>query len=228
MIAAARTTIERAATSRVAGLESTAVELRDGIEELHSDIAAALTQSGEAQAAALDRAASDWLMRMDKNGAKSGRRRRTAPGAAGVVLAIAAALGGTMLLRSGGTDRPSVARADSPSARTAAPATSTPEDASQVGDVAAALSSIGWPSATTPLSRPAPTTGSRPGTNGSASTNGAGTSSGAAAPSGTGGEAQTQPAPQTQQPLQTQPAPETQPPPKKQPPPETQPPPDLR
>ncbi|HEV8206986.1 MAG TPA: hypothetical protein VGR04_09900 [Acidimicrobiia bacterium] len=209
MIAAARTTIERTANSRVESLESTAFELRDGIEDLHRDIAAALTQSGEAQTAALDRAASDWLKRMDKNGAKSGRRRRAAPGAAAVVLAIAAALGGTMFFRSGGSDRPSVARADSPSARTAAPATSTPEDASQVGDVAAALSSISWPSATAPLSWRAPGTGTQPGTNGSAPSNGSGTASGATAPSG-GGGGQTAPAPT--QPPQTSPPP-TQPPP---------------
>src|SRR4029450_144675 len=98
-----------------------ALGTRDGIEGLPRDIAAALTQSGEAQTAALDRAASDWLKRMDKNGAKSGRRPPAPPRAAAVVLAIAAALGGAMFFRSGGSDRPSVARADSPSARTAAP-----------------------------------------------------------------------------------------------------------
>ena len=212
MIAAARTTIERAANSRVESLESTAVELRDGIEELHSDIAAALTQSGEAQTAALDRAATDWLKRMDKNGAKIGRRRRTAPGAAAVVLAIAAALGGTMFFRSGGSDRPSVARAESPSARTAASTTSTPEDASQVGDVAAALSSISWPSATAPLGWRAPATGSPPGTNGSASSNRAGTGNGAAAPGGGGGGGGGQAAPPAT-PAPTQPPPQTQPPP---------------
>ena len=186
-------------------LESTAVELRDGIEELHSDIAAALTQSGEAQSAALDRAARDWLKRMDKNGAKAGRRRRTAPGAAAVVLAIAAALGGTMFFRSGGSDRPSVARADSPSVRTSAPATSTPADTSQVGDVAAALSTISWPSATAPLGWRAPATGSQPGTTGSASSNGAGTSTGAATPSGGGGGEAAPPA----TPAPTQPPPTT-------------------
>ncbi len=63
------------------GREDFRRELRDGFEDLHRDIAAALTQSGEAQAAALDRAANDWLKRMDRNGAKSGRRRRAAPGA---------------------------------------------------------------------------------------------------------------------------------------------------
>ena len=209
MIAAARTTIERAANSRVESLESTAVELRDGIEELHTDIAAALTQSGEAQAAELDRAAGDWLKRMDKDGAKSGRRRRTAPGAAAVVLAIAAALGGTMFLRSGGSDRPSVARADSPAPRTAASTTSTPEDASQIGDVAGALSSIGWPSATAPLGWRAPGTGTQPGTNGSAPSNGTG--GGAAAPAGGGGGGGGQTAPPAT-PAPTQP-PQTQPPP---------------
>jgi hypothetical protein len=212
MIAAARTTIERTANSRVESLESTAVELRDGIEDLHRDIAAALTQSGEAQSAALDRAASDWLKRMDKNGAKSGRRRRTAPGAAAVVLAMAAALGGTMFFRSGGSDRPSAARADSPSARTAAPATSTPEDASQVGDVGAALSSIGWPATPAPLSWRAPATGSQSGTNGSASSaTGAGTASGGAAPSGGGGGGGQAAPPAT--PAPAQPPPQTQPPP---------------
>jgi hypothetical protein len=210
MIAAARTTIERAANSRVESLESTAVELRDGIEELHSDIAVALAQSGEAQSAALDRAASDWLKRMDKNGARAGRRRRTAPGAAAVVLAIAAALGGTMFFRSGGSERPSVARADSPSARTMAPASSTPEDASQVGDVADALSSISWPSATAPLGWRAPATGTQPGTNGSAPSNGAGTGNSAAAPSGSGGGGQAAP---PAAPAPTQPPPQTQPPP---------------
>ncbi|MFL6243042.1 MAG: hypothetical protein ACJ73V_08465 [Acidimicrobiia bacterium] len=212
MIAAARTTIERAANSRVESLESTAIELRDGIEDLHRDIAAALTQSGEAQSAALDRAARDWLKRIDKNGAKGGRRRRTAPGAAAVVVAIAAALGGTMFFRGGGSDRPSVARADSPSPRTSAPAssTSTPGDASQVGDVASALSSISWPSATAPLGWRAPTTGSQPGTNGSAPSNGSGTGTGAATPSGGGGGGQAAP-PAT--PAPTQSPPQTQPPP---------------
>jgi hypothetical protein len=215
MIAAARTTIERAANTRVESLESTAVELRDGIEELHNDIAAALTQSGNAQAAALDRAAGDWLKRMDKNGAKHGRRRRTAPGAAAVVVAIAAALGGTMFFRSGGSDRPSVARADSPSARTTAPATSTPGDASQIGDVAAALSNIGWPSATTPLSWRAPATGTQPGTNGTAPSNGAGTGGEAAAPAagggggGGGGQAAPPATPAPTQPPETQPLPPT-------------------
>lgn len=214
MIAAARTTIERAANSRVESLESTAVELRDGIEELHRDIAAALTQSGEAQTAALDRAAGKWLKRMDKNGAKIGRRRRTAPGAAAVVLAIAAALGGAMFFRSGGPDRPSVARADSPSPRTAASTTSTPEDASQVGDVADALSSSSWPSATAPFGWRAPATGSQPGTNGTATStsNGAGTATGAAAPGGGGADQAAPPA---------TPAPTTQPPPQTQPPPPT-------
>ena len=211
MIAAARTTIERAANSRVESLETAAVELRDGIEDLHRDIAAALTQSGEAQTAALDRAAKDWLKRMDRNGGKGGRRRRAAPGAAAVVLAIAAALGGTMFFRGGGGNRPSVARADTGSPQSAPVSTSTPVDQAQVGDVANALSTISWPSATAPLSWRAPGT-STPGTNGSSST-GSGTAAGAGggtAPAAGGG--QTAPAP-TQPPQQTTPPPSQPPPP---------------
>jgi len=208
MIAAARTTIERAADSRVESLDTAAAELRDGFEDLHRDIAAALTQSGEAQTAALDRAANDWLKRMDRNGAKSGRRRRAAPGAAAVVLAIAAALGGTMFFRGGGGGRPTVARADSGSARTAAPTTSTPVDQSKVSEVANALSTISWPSATAPLGSRAPS--SPPGTKGSPTT-GSGTSTGAGgatAPAGGGGQS----APAPTQPPQ-QPPPSSQPPP---------------
>src|SRR5207244_10537888 len=120
--------------------------------ELHRDIAAALTQSGEAQGAALDRAANDWLKRMDRNAAKNGgRRRRAAPGAAAIVIAIAAALGGTMFFRGGGGGRPTVARADSGPASTTVPAaTSTPVDQSKVSEVANALSTISWPSPTAP------------------------------------------------------------------------------
>ena len=160
MIAAARTTIERAADSRVESLETAAVEVRDGIEELHRDIAAALTQSGDAQAAALDRAAKDWLKRMDRNAAKTGgRRRRAAPGAAAIVVAIAAALGGTMFFRGGGGGRPTVARADSgPTGSTVPVSTSTPVDQSKVSEVANALSTISWPSATAPLGSRAPGT----------------------------------------------------------------------
>jgi hypothetical protein len=224
MIAAARTAIERAADSRVQSLETAAVDVRDGIEELHRDIAAALTQSGEAQAAALDRAANDWLKRMDRNAAKNGgRRRRAAPGAAAVVLAIAAALGGTMLFRGGGGGRPTVARADSGSPGSTVPAaTSTPVDQSKVSEVANALSTISWPSATAPLG--SRTQGTSPsGTNGSSPT-GTGAAGGGTAAAG-GGQAQP---PAT--PAPTQPAPPPPPPP---PPPTLLPPitltlPDLR
>lgn len=215
MIAAARTTIERAADSRVESLETAAVDVRDGIEELHRDIAAALTQSGEAQAAALDRAANDWLKRMDRNAAKNGgRRRRAAPGAAAVVLAIAAALGGTMLFRGGGGGRPTVARADSGSPGSTVPAaTTTPADQSKVSEVANALSTISWPSATAPLGSRAPGT-SPSGTNGSSPT-GTGAAGGGTAAAGGGGQSAP---PATPAPTQPAPPPPSQPPP---PPPPT-------
>ncbi|HEY4397176.1 MAG TPA: hypothetical protein VGO28_05845 [Acidimicrobiia bacterium] len=190
MIAAARTTIEQAADSRVEGLDTAAGELRDGIEDLHRDIAAALTQSGAAQSAALERAAKDWLKRMDRNGAKGSRRRRAAPGAAAVVIAIAAALGGTMFFRGGGGGRPTVARADSGSPRPAVSTTTAPVDPAQVSDVANALSNINWPSQTAPLNWRAPGT-STPGTNGSSPSGSASATSpgggGGAAPAGGGG-----------------------------------------
>jgi hypothetical protein len=218
MIAAARTTIERAANSRVESLETTAVELRDGIEELQRDIAAALEETGEAQSAALDKAANDWLKRMENGGRKNGGmlRRRAAPGATAVVLAIAAALGGTMFLRGGGSDRPSIAAANPPAER-AAPAKKAPTgDASQMGQVADALSKISWPSTTlAPLSWRAPGTGSAAAPNGTAAP-GAGSSASAPAPTG-GGSAPAAPAP-------TQPPPQTSPPP---PPPSQSPPPTL-
>ena len=206
MIAAARTTIERAADSRVESLETAAVEVRDGIEELHRDIAAALTQSGDAQAAALDRAAKDWLKRMDRNAAKTGgRRRRAAPGAAAIVLAIAAALGGTMFFRGGGGGRPTVARADSgPTGSTVPVSTSTPVDQSKVSEVANALSTISWPSATAPLGSRAPGT-SPSGTTGSSPT-GTSTAGGGTAPAG-GGQTQPPATPAPSQPPPSQPPP---------------------
>ncbi|HMF04059.1 MAG TPA: hypothetical protein VKH17_04535 [Acidimicrobiia bacterium] len=214
MIAAARTTIERAANSRVESLETTAVELRDGIEELERDIATALTKTGEEQSAALDQAARDWLKRME-NGSGPGRKfssKLKRRGATAAVVAIAAALGGTLFLRNGGSDRPSVASANPP-AHHAAPAKKaggTSGDPSQVGQVADALSRIDWPSTTmAPLSWRAPSTGTgtaptSPGTTGGAPATGA-------APAG-GGSAPAAPAP-------TQPPPRTSPPPSQPPPP---------
>jgi hypothetical protein len=120
MIAAARTTIERAADTRVESLESTAVELRDGIEDLHRDIAVALKRSGADQAASLDRAAADWLERMDGAGGRRRKHggsawgRRAAPSATAVVLVIAAALGGTLFLR--GLARPGGSRTEATAA----------------------------------------------------------------------------------------------------------------
>ena len=213
MIAAARTTIERAANSRVESLESTAVELRDGIEELERDIAAALTKTGEEQSSALDQAARDWLKRME-NGSGPGRKfssKLKRRGATAAVVAIAAALGGTMFLRNGSSDRPSVASANAPTHR-AAPAKKaggTSGDPSQVGQVADALSRIDWPSTTmAPLSWRAPSTGTgsaptSPGATGGAPATGA-------APAGGGSPAA--PAP-------TQPPPRTSPPPSQPPPP---------
>src|SRR5262249_56013172 len=116
MLAAARTTIERAANSRVESLETTAVELRDGIEELERDIAAALTKTGEEQSAALDQAARDWLKRME-NGSGPGRKfssKLKRRGATAAVVAIAAALGGTMFLPNAGSDPPRLPRPNAP------------------------------------------------------------------------------------------------------------------
>jgi hypothetical protein len=117
MISAARAMFEQVASSRIEGIESIAAELRGGLEQLHDDITAALQESGEAQSAALDRAAMSWLARIDRAGRKRGRtgwRGRTAPSATAVILAIAAAVGGTLMVRGGGNDRSNVADASAP------------------------------------------------------------------------------------------------------------------
>jgi hypothetical protein len=190
----------------------------DGIEDLQRHIAAALEETGEAQSAALDQAAKDWLERMEKDGRKNGSklRRRAAPGATAVVLAIAAALGGTMFLRSGGSDRPSVASANPPAHRAAPPKSVPTGDASQVSQVADALSNISWPSTTmAPLSWRAPGTSSASAPGGAATT-GTSSANGAEAPaSGGGGGGQAAPA----QPAPTQLPPTS--PPSTQPPPPT-------
>jgi hypothetical protein len=210
MLAAARTTIERAGNGRVESLESTAVELREGIEDLQQDIAAALTQTGEEQSAALDKAARDWLKRMQNGGADKWNarlRRRAAPGAAAVVFAVMAALGGTMFLRGGGSDRPSIASADSPSGRAAPAEDASTGDASQLGQVADALAQMNWPTTTTPLSWRAPPTA--PGT---APAGAPATGPSTSAPAPGGGQPTPPPQPAPTQPRPTSPPP-TQPPP---------------
>jgi hypothetical protein len=126
---AARTALQQVADSRAHGLEDTASALRDAIEGLHRDLAAALDQSGRDQAAALDRTAAAWLRRIEHAGRKSRRApwRRTGPRAMALMLAIAAAFGGTLLVRGGGDDRNSVANASLPTSPPAAPTPAPPE-----------------------------------------------------------------------------------------------------
>lgn len=125
--------LERAAANKVAdsrldGLEDTA-GVRDAIEDLHRDFTAALQQSGPEQAAALDRATAAWRHRIEH----AGRTRRRASwrgwgtGAAAVMLAVASAFGGTLLVRGGDDDRKSVANASQPTSPPAAPTTSPSE-----------------------------------------------------------------------------------------------------
>jgi hypothetical protein len=104
MIAAARATLEQLSSSHIDQLDMTAGALRIGIEELQRDIEAALKKSGDLQADELNRAAAAWLRKINKVGKKRGRSglRRTGPSATAVMLAIAAAFGGTMLFRGGG------------------------------------------------------------------------------------------------------------------------------
>src|SRR5262245_4834070 len=214
MIAAARTTIERTANSRVESLESTAVELRDGIEELERDIAAALAKTGEEQSAALDQAARDWLERM-KNGDAgkwSGRlRRRAGPGTAAVVCAVVAALGGTMLVRGGGSDRSSVANANPPARRAAPARDAATGNTSRVGQVADALAGMDWPTTTAPLSWRAPPTTPAPAPATPPATATGPPTGGAAAPPTGGGQPAPPARPAPQPPPQT--SPPSQPPP---------------
>ena len=126
---AARATLDQTADGRVNGLEDKAGTLRDQIEVLNRDLAAALEEKGRDQAAAVDRAAAAWMRRIEQTGRRRTRTswRRTGPGAIAAVLAIAAAFGATLLVRGGGNDRNSVANASQPESPPAAPAPPSPQ-----------------------------------------------------------------------------------------------------
>jgi hypothetical protein len=207
MVSAARSLFEQVATSRIEGMESIAGSLRAGIEELHSDIASALQETGEAQSAALDRAATSWLTRIERAGRKRGRtgwrHGRAAPSATAVILAIAAAVGGTLMVRGGGNDRSSVADASAP--RRARPATaaeaSPTTTAPPATDAQPQPDGIHWTAPGQPQTQQPPASGAPASPTASR------------APSGTAGPAS--PSPQSPS---SQPAPEPQPPPQEQPP----------
>ncbi len=99
MISAARTMFEQLSARQIEEMDMTAGALRIGIEELHRDIEAALKQSGDKQVAELNKAASAWLGRLNRAGTKRRRPGLKKTGPAAVMLAIAAAFGGTMLVR---------------------------------------------------------------------------------------------------------------------------------
>src|SRR5262249_58400357 len=107
----------------------------------------------------LEKAAREWLKRVENGGGKWKLKRRAAPGAAAVVFALMAALGGTMFLRGGGSDRPSVASANQPAHRAASTTDAPTGDTSQVGQAADAPAGTNGPTAATrPSGAPAPST----------------------------------------------------------------------
>jgi hypothetical protein len=153
MIVAARTSLEQVADNQVAELDRAGAALRGGIEQLRHDITAALEESADRQRAALDRAGALWLGRLEKAGRKTRRAgswRRTTPPVAAVVFAIAAAIGGTMLLRDDGQERSRATPASEPEVSLALPAYSpipktTPStSAAPPTDASADLVPIHW------------------------------------------------------------------------------------
>jgi uncharacterized protein YmfQ (DUF2313 family) len=180
MISAARTMFEQLSARQIEEMDMTAGALRIGIEELHRDIETALKKSGDKQVAELNRAASAWLGRLNRVGKKRRRPGFRKTGPAAVMLAIAAAFGGTMFVRAGGGDggRSNVAEATTQTSRAStsggseyAPSVSPPPDA---GAAPGDPSTIHWT---------APGGGSQARPTGSSSTGGAG-AQGAPSPEG--------------------------------------------
>ncbi len=168
---AKRQALGRRARDRSAGLErvsagqlqalqdSTAYKTAEirAIENLRHDIAAALEESADRQRAALDRVATLWLGRIEKAGRKTRRAgswRRTTPPVTAVVFAIAAAIGGTMLLRDGEQERSRATPASAPEVTLVLPAYSPipattpsavqPTNAAPPTDASADLAPIHW------------------------------------------------------------------------------------
>jgi chemotaxis protein histidine kinase CheA len=125
--AKAQSALKHAADSRVEELEA----LRTALADLHRDATAAVQRSGDDQVAALDRAASAWLDRIDHAGRKRRRsvwRRRAAPPATAVMLAIAAGFAGVLWLGGSENDRSRVAAAAAPTSPPAVAVETSPAD----------------------------------------------------------------------------------------------------
>jgi hypothetical protein len=160
--------LERVSAGQLQALQdSTAYKTAEirAIENLRRDIAAALEESTDRQRAALDRVATLWLGRIEKAGRKARRAgswRRNTPPVAAVVFAIAAAIGGTLLLRDGEHERSRATPASAPEVTLALPAYSPipgttpstsaaqPPNAAPPTDASADLAPIHWRADQTP------------------------------------------------------------------------------
>jgi hypothetical protein len=171
-----RQALGRLARERPDDLERISAAHREALED-----AVALEQVGAAQLAAFEQTAREHLAafeellgRTEQAGRKTPRAgswQRTAPPVTAVVLAVAAAIGGTMLLRDRGQDRSRAAPAPAPEAKLALPAYSStlettpptsdapPTNAAPSTDAAADLPPIHWRADQVP-SPPQPTASS--------------------------------------------------------------------